>query len=194
MRPRRRHVKLTPARRFPKLASPHLALEGRTMQCPFCHVDDDRVIDSRSAENGLVVRRRRQCNSCSKRFTTYERIEQESGLLVIKKDNKRAPYDREKIRRGVRLACYKRPVSVKQIDELINNIEESIFRRFEREVPSRVIGQEVCRQLRRIDKVAYIRFSSVYHEFKDLGELVTEVEEIMKDPDPTPGQQELFGD
>ncbi len=162
------------------------------MLCPFCHRDDDRVIDSRSTEGGEVVRRRRQCNACAKRFTTYERAETDTRLMVIKKDETRAPYDREKIRHGVQLACYKRPVSPAQVDELVNRVEEAIFSRFEREVPARSIGQEVIDQLRHLDKVAYIRFASVYHEFKDLGELVSEAQEVMSEPQDAPGQQPLF--
>ncbi|MCG3177894.1 MAG: Transcriptional repressor NrdR [Phycisphaerae bacterium] len=162
------------------------------MQCPYCHVDDDRVIDSRSTDGGNVVRRRRQCNACRKRFTTYERAETETRLQVIKKDNKREPYDREKMRKGIQLACYKRPISVQQIDELINRVEESLFRRFEREVPAKAIGQEICRLLRQLDKVAYIRFASVYLQFKDIGELVNEAIEVQEEPDIPPGQQPLF--
>lgn len=162
------------------------------MQCPYCHRDNDRVIDSRATEGGAVVRRRRQCNSCKKRFTTYERAETETGLQVIKRDTKRVPYDREKIRQGIKMACYKRPVSAEQIDGLINRVEEAVFKRFEREVPSLAIGQEVCNQLRHLDKVAYIRFASIYHQFKDLGELMLEAQEVMEEPDPTPGQQDLF--
>ncbi len=162
------------------------------MQCPYCHIDEDRVIDSRATEGGSVVRRRRQCSACGKRFTTYERAETETGLQVIKRDRKRVPYDREKVRQGVKMACYKRPVSAEQIDVLLNRVEEAIFRQYEREVPSRAIGQEVCAQLRHLDKVAYIRFASVYHQFRDLGELVHEAQEVLGDPDPPPGQQDLF--
>lgn len=162
------------------------------MRCPYCHRDDDRVIDSRSTEAGQVVRRRRQCNLCSKRFTTYERAETDSRLVVIKKDSTRVPYDREKVRHGVQLACYKRPVSSEQIDRLVNGVEEELFRNYEREVPSRAIGQLVVQHLRQLDKVAYIRFASVYHDFKDLGELVSEAQEVLGELHDAPGQQPLF--
>jgi len=162
------------------------------MLCPFCHRDDDRVIDSRSTEAGNVVRRRRQCNACNKRFTTYERAEADTRLMVIKKDSTRTPYDREKIRRGVQFACYKRAVASEEIDRLVNGVEEEIFRRFDREAPSQVIGQLVCQHLRQLDKVAYIRFASVYHDFKDLGELVSEAQEVLSDVGDAPGQQPLF--
>ena len=162
------------------------------MLCPFCHRDDDRVIDSRTTESGSVVRRRRVCNACNKRFTTYERAETDTRLMVVKKDKTRAPFDREKIRRGVQLACYKRPVGSEQIDGLVNQVEEEIFRGFDREVPSQTVGQIVCNHLRQLDKVAYIRFASVYHDFKDLGELVSEAQEVLSDAADAPGQQPLF--
>lgn len=164
------------------------------MLCPFCHRDQDRVIDSRSTEAGGVVRRRRQCLACNKRFTTYERAETDTRLMVIKKDSTRAPFDREKIRHGVQQACYKRPVSSEDIDALVNRVEEEIFRGYDREVPSRAVGQLVCQQLRQLDKVAYIRFASVYHDFKDLGELVTEAQEVLSEAADAPGQQPLFED
>lgn len=164
------------------------------MLCPFCHRDNDRVIDSRSTEAGAVVRRRRQCNACRKRFTTYERAETETRLMVIKKDHTRQPFDRDKILQGVRLACYRRPVATEAIDELVNRVEEVVFKQYDREVPSKFVGQEVIRQLRKLDKVAYIRFASVYHEFKDLGELVSEAQEVMRESGEAPGQQPLFED
>lgn len=162
------------------------------MLCPFCHRDDDRVIDSRSTEVGAVVRRRRQCNACSKRFTTYERAETETRLMVVKKDSSRAPFDREKIRRGVQFACYKRPVAAEDIEKLVNQVEEEIFRTCDREVASRTIGQLACNHLRQLDKVAYIRFASVYHDFKDLGELMSEAQEVLNETPDAPGQQPLF--
>ncbi len=164
------------------------------MLCPFCHRDDDRVIDSRSTEAGAVVRRRRVCNACHKRFTTYERAETDTRLMVVKKDGTRTPYDREKIRRGVQLACYKRPVSSEQMDLLVNRVEEEIFRKYDREVPSRAIGELVVQHLRQLDKVAYIRFASVYHEFRDLGELVSQAQEVLSESPDLPGQQPLFGE
>ncbi len=144
------------------------------MRCPFCSVDNDKVVDSRSSSDGGVVRRRRECLACSKRFTTYERIE-ETPLRVVKKDGSRAPFDREKIRHGIQRACEKRPVSAAQIDEVVAEIDNEISRKYDREVPTRVIGEMVMEGLKRLDKVAYVRFASVYREFKDLEDFVAAV-------------------
>ncbi|MBK8206669.1 MAG: transcriptional repressor NrdR [Planctomycetes bacterium] len=144
------------------------------MRCPFCNVDNDKVVDSRSSSDGGVVRRRRECLACSKRFTTYERIE-ETPLRVVKKDGSRAPFDREKIRHGIQRACEKRPVSAAQIDEVVAEIDNEISRKYDREVPTRVIGEMVMEGLKRLDKVAYVRFASVYREFKDLEDFVAAV-------------------
>jgi transcriptional repressor NrdR len=144
------------------------------MRCPFCHVDQDRVVDSRSSNDGTVVRRRRECLNCGKRFTTYERVE-ESPLRVIKKDGSRAPFDREKIRGGIVRACEKRPVSAAQIEDVVSRIENEVTRKYDREVPSKVIGEYVMESLKRLDKVAYVRFASVYREFKDPEDFVAAV-------------------
>lgn len=145
------------------------------MRCPFCNVDDDRVVDSRSSADGSVVRRRRECLKCSKRFTTYERIE-ETPLRVVKKDKSRATFDREKIRYGIQRACEKRPVSEAQIDEIVTGIEKTITKKYDREVPTRVLGEMIMDGLKGVDKVAYVRFASVYREFKDPEDFVAAVE------------------
>jgi transcriptional repressor NrdR len=145
------------------------------MRCPFCNVDKDRVVDSRSSADGGVVRRRRECLNCGKRFTTYERIE-EAPLRVVKKDGSRAPFDREKIRHGIQRACEKRPVSEAQVDEIVTAIENEVSKKYEREVPTRVLGEMIMDRLKQLDKVAYVRFASVYREFKDPEDFVAAVE------------------
>jgi transcriptional repressor NrdR len=149
------------------------------MQCPFCRKGETKVVDSRTSDN-FAVRRRRECLSCNRRFTTYERIE-ESPLKVIKKDGTRVPFDRESIRRGIEKACYKRPVSDEQIDELIARVEADIYESFEREIPSRNIGELVFNALRELDQVAFVRFASVYREFKDVNDFVDELEPMLRD-------------
>lgn len=148
------------------------------MMCPFCRHEETRVIDSRASQP-LVVRRRRQClaDNCGRRFTTYEKIE-ESPLKVIKKDGTRIPFDREKIRYGLEKACYKRPVSEAQIESIVCEVEASIYDEYDREVPSRVIGEQVFALLRNVDQVAFVRFASVYREFKDVNDFVEEVTEL----------------
>jgi transcriptional repressor NrdR len=145
------------------------------MRCPYCKTDNDRVIDSRSAADGSVIRRRRECLGCEKRFTTYEQAE-EDPLRVVKKDGSRVTYDRSKIIAGLRRACEKRPVSTEALDALALDVEEAINRNFDREVPSRFIGEEVMRRLAVIDPVAYVRFASVYREFKDASDFAHAIE------------------
>jgi transcriptional repressor NrdR len=149
------------------------------MQCPFCRKGETKVVDSRTSES-FAVRRRRECLSCNRRFTTYERIE-ESPIKVIKKDGTRVPFDRESIRRGIEKACYKRPVRDEQIDELIGRVEADIYEGFEREIPSRNIGELVFNALRQLDQVAFVRFASVYREFKDVNDFVDELEPMLRD-------------
>jgi transcriptional repressor NrdR len=144
------------------------------MRCPNCNEDNDRVVDSRSAAEGQAIRRRRECLVCGARFTTYERIE-ETPLRVVKKDGTRATFDREKIAAGIRHACEKRPVSEQQIETLVREIEAEVAGRFEREVPTRQIGEMVMERLKALDKVAYVRFASVYREFKDPEDFVRAV-------------------
>jgi len=161
------------------------------VKCPFCKEDDDKVVDSRSSDAGRVIRRRRQCLACEKRFTTYEKIGESFKLYVVKKDNSRVPYDRDKIIAGLQKACYKRPVSAEQIQQIADKIEEGVFRDFDKEVSSSFIGESVMKHLRVVDKVAYIRFASVYRQFQDAGELIEEVSQVIQETDYT-GQPKLF--
>jgi transcriptional repressor NrdR len=154
------------------------------MRCPFCKEDRDKVIDSRSSDGGRVIRRRRQCLLCKRRFTTYEKIGEGSKLNVVKKDNSRIPYEREKIVVGVEKACYKRPISTEQIQRVVDRVEENIFRSFDKEVSTVFIGDCVMKQLRKVDKVAYIRFASVYRDFRDAGELIKEVSREIAQVEP----------
>ena len=152
------------------------------MRCPYCKADNDKVIDSRSSDGGRVIRRRRHCLSCDRRFTTYEKIGESFKLNVVKKDNSRVPYDREKLIAGLQKACYKRPISAEQVRALADKVEEDIFRHSDREVSSRFIGESVMDHLKVVDKVAYIRFASVYREFADAGDFITDVsQELSRD-------------
>lgn len=148
------------------------------MQCPFCGQDRDKVVDSRSSEGGRVVRRRRMCQACERRFTTYERAEDAIRLTVTKKDGSRQPYNRDKLIDGLRRACYKREVGDAALLRIVQETEEEIFRRYDREVPSGFIGDTASRLLRQVDPVAYVRFASVYRNFADLGELIEEATEV----------------
>ena len=161
------------------------------VRCPFCKEDRDKVIDSRSSDGGRVIRRRRQCLACKKRFTTYEKTGESFKMYVIKKDDSRVPYDREKVITGLQKACYKRPVSVEQIRQIADKVEEDIFRNFDKEVTSAFIGESVIKHLRDADKVAYIRFASVYRDFKDAGELIDEVSQVIAQSELA-GQPKLF--
>ncbi len=165
------------------------------MRCPFCKEDRDKVIDSRSSDAGRVIRRRRQCLECKKRFTTYEKIGESFKLYVVKKDNSRVPYERDKIISGLQKACYKRPVSAEQIRQIADRVEEDIFRSFDKEVSSSFIGDSVMKHLRGVDKVAYIRFASVYRDFKDADDLIEEVSQVIqetKSRQSMKGQPKLF--
>jgi transcriptional repressor NrdR len=144
------------------------------MKCPFCRDDNDRVIDSRAAQDGFAIRRRRECLSCKRRYTTYERLE-ETTMKVVKKDGVREPFDREKIRQGLSRACWKRPISDDQIESVVLQVENEIYARFDREVDSRVIGEMVMEHLDTLDQVAYVRFASVYRDFKDVADFVDEL-------------------
>lgn len=149
------------------------------MKCPFCGEENTKVIDSRPAEDNSAIRRRRQCDECGKRFTTYEKVET-IPLIVIKKDNNREPYDRAKIESGIIRSCHKRPVSINQINDMIDSIETSIFNLEEKEVPSHIIGEIVMDKLKDYDDVAYVRFASVYREFKDVNTFMDELKKILK--------------
>ncbi len=163
------------------------------MRCPFCKTPDTRVTDTRLTDGGITVRRRRECAKCNKRFTTYERAEIGVKLLVVKKDGTRVPYERDKILKGLEKACYKRPVSDAQLEALIDTVEERILSKYDKEVPSRAIGEEVIKQLKEIDEIAYVRFASVYHEFRDVGEFIEEARGIIESQNKeVPGQENLF--
>jgi transcriptional repressor NrdR len=161
------------------------------MRCPFCKEDSDRVVDSRSSDGGRIIRRRRQCLACKRRFTTYEKVGESFKLYVVKKDNSRVPFSRDKIIAGLQKACYKRQVSAEQLRQIADKVEEDIFANFDKEVPSAFIGESVMRHLRSADKVAYIRFASIYRDFKDAGELIEEVTEVIAEARHN-GQPKLF--
>ena len=149
------------------------------MKCPYCNVSDTKVIDSRPAEDNSAIRRRRQCETCGKRFTTYEKLET-MPLMVIKKDRTRELYDRGKIEAGILHSCHKRPVSTQQINALIDEIETQIFNMEEKEVETTAIGELVMRKLQQLDEVAYVRFASVYREFKDVNTFMEELGKLLK--------------
>ncbi len=149
------------------------------MKCPFCNHENTRVIDSRPAEDNNSIRRRRVCDECGKRFTTYEKIET-IPLIIIKKDNNRETYDRAKIEAGVLRACHKRPVSAQQITTLVDEIENEVFNMEEKEIPSQAIGELVMNKLKNLDAVAYVRFASVYREFKDINTFMDELKKVLK--------------
>jgi transcriptional repressor NrdR len=159
------------------------------VRCPFCKEDHDRVVDSRSSDAGRVIRRRRQCLACKKRFTTYEKIGESFKLYVVKKDSSRVPYDRDKIIAGLQKACYKRPVSAEQIQQIAEKVEENIFQNFDKEVSSAFVGESVIKNLSEVDKVAYIRFASVYRDFSDAGELIEEVSQVIAETEPVEHKQ-----
>jgi transcriptional repressor NrdR len=165
------------------------------MRCPFCDADKEslKVIDSRACEGGRAIRRRRECLRCTKRFTTYERIEDQVKLTVIKKDGSRVPWDRAKVLSGLERACYKRPVEAGELMRIVEEVEDEIFRSHEKEVPSSDIGRLVSDRLRRVDQVAYVRFSSVYRQFKTLEDLVEEAKAVLDAQRyEVPGQGRLF--
>ena len=148
------------------------------MKCPFCGRENTKVIDSSPADDNSSIRRRRQCDACGKRFTTYEKVET-IPLIVIKKDDNREPYDRDKIQGGILRSCHKRPVSANQITELIEEIETQIFNMEEKEISSSTIGEIVMDKLKDVDQVAYVRFASVYREFKDVNTFMNEIKKIL---------------
>ena len=149
------------------------------MKCPYCGRSDTRVIDSRPAEDGNSIRRRRSCDECGKRFTTYEKVET-IPLIVIKKDNNREQFDRAKIEKGILHACYKRPVSAEAINKAVDAIELEVINREEKEIPSNEIGEIVMKKLKDLDPVAYVRFASVYREFKDVNTFMEELKMFLK--------------
>jgi len=153
------------------------------MICPFCRVDNDRVIDSRTSQDGLAIRRRRECTACKRRFTTYERVE-ELSLRVVKKDGNRVPFERDKIKRGLEKACWKRPIGPDDIERVVTAIETEVYKTYETEVLSGELGELVMRHLSKLDQIAYVRFASVYREFKDVRQFVNELEPILRDDPP----------
>ena len=153
------------------------------MRCPYCNNDNDKVTDTRAGTTGFSTRRRRECVSCGRRFTTYERIE-EVSIKVVKKDGARVPFEREKIQRGIEKACWKRPISEDQIECVLALVENDIFCKFENEVDSDYLGELIMRHLRDLDQVAYVRFASVYREFKDVHDFVEELQPMLKDAKP----------
>ena len=150
------------------------------MKCPFCGHENTRVIDSRPAEENNSIRRRRACDECDKRFTTYEKIET-IPLIIIKKDDNRETYDRAKIEAGVLRACHKRPVSANQITRLVDEVETDIFNKEEKEISSQQIGELVMDKLKNLDEVAYVRFASVYRQFKDINTFMEELSKLLKE-------------
>ena len=149
------------------------------MRCPYCGEENTRVIDSRPADDNSSIRRRRSCDECGKRFTTYEKVEM-VPLLVIKKDNKRELYDRNKIQEGIIRSCHKRPVSINTISEIVDEIETKIFNLDEKEIPTSVIGEMVMDKLKDIDAVAYVRFAYVYREVKDINTFMVELKKFLQ--------------
>jgi transcriptional repressor NrdR len=163
------------------------------MHCPFCNAEKEslKVIDSRTCEGGRAIRRRRECLKCTKRFTTYERIEENLKLTVVKRDGRRLPWDRNKILQGLERACFKRPVPESELLRIVDEVEEETFKTHDREVPTTLIGSLVSEKLRRLDQVAYVRFASVYRQFKTLEELVDEAHAVInaqRFEDPSQGK------
>ena len=151
---------------------------GDAMRCPYCGHENTRVIDSRPAEENNSIRRRRVCDECNKRFTTYEKVET-IPLIIIKKDNNRESYNREKIESGVMKACHKRPISADQLTGIVDEVETEIYAREEKEIPSSIIGELIMDKLKDIDTVAYVRFASVYREFKDINTFMDELKKVL---------------
>ncbi|MBR0088176.1 MAG: transcriptional repressor NrdR [Lachnospiraceae bacterium] len=149
------------------------------MRCPYCNSEDTKVIDSRPADEQNAIRRRRECASCGKRFTTYERLET-FPIMVIKKDESREAYDREKAEKGIVLACHKRPVSAAQISQMLDDLESRMFNTGKKEVPASMIGEFIMSRLQELDAVAYVRFASVYREFKDVDTFAEEITKLLK--------------
>ena len=155
-------------------------LGGNAMKCPFCGFDDSKVVDSRPTDEGTSIRRRRECLKCLKRFTTYETVER-MPLMLVKRDGTRQAYDRQKLLGGLIKACEKRPVSLPQLEQIVDTVEQRVFGSLESEVSSKVIGELVMEQLRQIDEVAYVRFASVYRQFKDINTFMEELNTLLKD-------------
>lgn len=162
------------------------------MICPFCKADDDSVIDSREADGGAAVRRRRECNACKRRFTTYERYERTDRLVVVKRDGTRVPFNPDNVLRGIVAACGKRPISEDRKLAIVRELEDSLNREFEREVASVEIGRRVAARLRALDDIAYIRFASEHEDFRTIDDLAAEVRDVQESPRDLPDQTQLF--
>ncbi len=156
------------------------------VRCPSCHQDDDRVIDSRATDDGTAIRRRRVCNVCGKRITTYERVEGEEAIRVLKKDGRTQPFDRRKLLHGMQVACEKRPPTSEALEAAANRIHQTLLNDGDREVPTNRIGELVMRELHALDQVAYVRFASVYRQFKDLDEFMHELRHVIGGGKPEP--------
>jgi transcriptional repressor NrdR len=148
------------------------------MRCPFCNTDEDKVVDSRATKDGSAIRRRRECLKCEKRFTTYERVEH-VALMVAKKDGRREPFDPQKVKVGVLKACEKRPIAMEQVDRFVEEIEQTLMGSVDKEVSSEKIGALVMKKLRNLDEVAYVRFASVYRQFRDINEFMEELRKLL---------------
>ena len=148
------------------------------MKCPYCRAEDDKVVDSRASNDGSVIRRRRECTKCNRRYTTYERVE-EVPLFVIKKDQRREIYDRKKVLAGIHRACEKRPVPAEVQESIVIELEKMLEEKYEKEVSSNVIGEFVMERLAKIDQVAYVRFASVYRQFKDISHFMKELKSLL---------------
>lgn len=164
----------------------------RRVICPYCAADIDRVIDSRASDGGLVIRRRRECAACHKRYTTYERVEKTHRLMVVKKDGSRVPFSADNILKGVQAACGKRPIPEDVKTRLVHEVEEEVHREFDREVDSVEIGLRVSSRLREIDGIAYIRYASEHHDFRTLEEFANEVTDLQSRVRNLPNQRSLF--
>src|SRR5262245_17082431 len=163
------------------------------MRCPFCNADDDKVIDSRATDGGRCIRRRRECLKCERRYTTYERPEERVKLMVIKRDGARVPYDRNRMLEGIVQAAYKRRIPPERLEQVVDEVEEWLVANFDKEVSSQTVGEKLASVLRRVDKVAYVRFASVYRQFEDVGDFIEEAQSVIDQASADiPGQQNLF--
>ncbi|MDP6693884.1 MAG: transcriptional regulator NrdR [Phycisphaerales bacterium] len=162
------------------------------MLCPYCERDNDKVIDSRASDGGQAVRRRRECRHCNRRFTTFERVEKTSRLMVIKQDGTRVPFDQEKVLRGLQAACGKRPIPEDKKIAIVHEVEEELIREFDREVNSKVIGLQVANKLKLVDPIVYIRYASEYFNFQHLEDISQEVSNMQDAPPVIPSQSDLF--
>ncbi len=152
------------------------------MKCPYCGKKNDKVVDSRSSDDDRVIRRRRECESCGRRFTTYERVEK-VPLMVVKKDSRREPFSRDKLLTGIIKACEKRPVSIKRLEKLVDKIERNLHKYFDQEVNSSEVGEMIMQELQQLDEVAYVRFASVYRQFKDVNHFMKEIRQLLRKQD-----------